>query len=147
MGSRDADIDFTFFHPTTVRAVLAALTPAGWSAEESPGYVSYLMDDAEDMYDWSAGTPELLDEVLAELDAPAHLPYVVGLNVYEPQARTGGSLLFGPGRTEVCFSPVIDRRRIPAAPEFTDLAWYLHALVPGLVTAGLKGYEAHEIRY
>ncbi|MCY0938457.1 hypothetical protein [Streptomyces sp. H34-S4] len=36
---------------------------------------------------------------------------------------------------------------ISTAPEFTDLAWYLHALVPALVTAGLRGYEAMEVRY
>ncbi|MEV7562970.1 hypothetical protein [Streptomyces sp. NPDC089795] len=147
MGSRDADIDFTFFDPTTVRAVFDALTPAGWSAEEAPGCVRYLINDAADLYDWSAGTPERLDELLTELDSPAHLPYVVCLNIYAPRARTGGTLMFHPGRTEVSFSPVIDRRRIPGAPEFTDLAWYLHALVPCLVTAGLKAYEAREIRW
>lgn len=39
------------------------------------------------------------------------------------------------------------RRRVPAEPEFIDLAWYLQALVPALVTAGLEGYEAKEIRH
>ncbi|MCY0929888.1 hypothetical protein OTB20_27590 [Streptomyces sp. H27-H1] len=52
-----------------------------------------------------------------------------------------------PGRTGVSFVPTINRRRISTAPEFTDLAWYLHALVPALVTAGPRGYEAIEVRY
>ncbi|WLQ53852.1 transposase (plasmid) [Streptomyces poriferorum] len=41
MGSRDADIDFTFTCPTTVRAVLDAFTGAGWTAVVPPGGVSY----------------------------------------------------------------------------------------------------------
>ncbi|MET7645831.1 hypothetical protein ABZS83_19765 [Streptomyces sp. NPDC005426] len=81
------------------------------------------------------------------LDAPENLPHAVAFNVYHPEAGTGGMLMFLPGRTDVSFVPSIDRRRLPAAPEFTDLAWYLHALVPALVTAGLTGYEAKEIRY
>ncbi|MFC9585001.1 hypothetical protein ACFVJ8_19525 [Streptomyces yangpuensis] len=59
MGSRSADIDFAFRCPTTVRAVPAALTGAGWSAEEAPGHISYLINDADDMFQTtrSSGTP------------------------------------------------------------------------------------------
>ncbi|MFJ3977385.1 hypothetical protein [Streptomyces sp. NPDC090021] len=142
MGSRSADTDFSFRCPTTVHAVLDALTGAGWSAEETPGHVSYLINDADDMFEWYATTPEGLREALALLDAPGNLPHTVALDVHHPQAGTGGMLMFSPGRTHVSFTPTMDRRRVPEAPEFTDLAWYLHALVPALVTAGLDGYEA-----
>ncbi|MGW1659444.1 hypothetical protein [Streptomyces atratus] len=147
MGSRDADIDFTFTCPTTVRAVLDALTGAGWSAAVSPEGVSHMINNADDMYEWYDSAPGGLGEVLALLDAPRNLPYTVALNVYHSEAGTGGMLMFLPSRTDVSFIPTIDRRRVPAAPEFTDLAWYLHALVPALVTAGLEGYEAKEVRY
>lgn len=147
MGSRDADIDFTFTRPTTVRAVLDSLTGAGWSVEVPAASVSYMINDADDMYEWYGSPPGDIDEVLARLDAPGNLPFTVAVDVYHPEAGTGGMLMFLPGRTEVSFSPAIDRRRIPAAPQFTDLAWYLHALVPALVTAGLEGYEAKVIRH
>ncbi|WP_189281924.1 hypothetical protein [Streptomyces atratus] len=147
MGSRDAYIDFTFTCPTTVRAVLDALTGAGWSAAVPPEGVSYMINDAGDMYEWYDSAPGGLGEVLVLLDAPGNLLYTVALNVYHSEAGTGGMLMFLPGRTDVSFTPTIDRRRVPAAPEFTDLAWYLHALVPALVTAGLEGYEAKEVRY
>ncbi|MFE6065392.1 hypothetical protein [Streptomyces sp. NPDC056525] len=147
MGSRDADIDFSFTCPTTVRAVLDALTGVGWSAEVPLGCVTYMINDADDMYEWYDSTPDGIGEVLALLDAPRNLPYTVAFNVYHPEAGTGGTLMFMPGRTDVSFVPSGDRRRIPAAPEFTDLSWYLHALVPALITAGLEGYEAREFRY
>ncbi|MFJ1869778.1 hypothetical protein ACIOD1_34890 [Streptomyces sp. NPDC088097] len=147
MGSRDADIDFTFTCPTTVRAVLDALTAAGWSAVEVADRVSYMINDADDLHDWYDSTPDRIDEVLVMLDTTSNLPYTVALNVYHPEGETGGMLMFHSGRTGLSFVPTIDRRSVPAAPEFTDLAWYLHALVPALVTAGLKGYEAHEVRY
>ncbi|MFF1400159.1 hypothetical protein ACFVZD_41110 [Streptomyces sp. NPDC058287] len=79
--------------------------------------------------------------------ASGNMPYTVALDVYHAEAGTGGMLLFPPGRTNISFVPTIDRRGIPTSPEFTDLAWYLHALVPALVTAGLEGYEANEIHY
>ncbi|MEV0094017.1 hypothetical protein [Streptomyces sp. NPDC050738] len=147
MGSRDADIDFTFWRPTTVGAVLEALTDAGWSAVELGGRITYMVNDADDMHEWYDSAPEGVDEVLAVLDATENLPYAVALNVYHHGAGTGGMLLFLTGRTDVSFVPDIDRRLLPEAPEFTDLAWYLHTLVPALVAAGLKAYEAHEIRY
>lgn len=144
VGNRQADIDFTFAHPTTVRTLLEALTPAGWSAEERPGYISYMVNDADDMHDWYDSTPDRLDAVLAELDATANLPYTVALNVYHPQGGTGGMLMFYAQRRKVSFLPTIDRRPIPGASKFTDLAWYLHALVPSLLWVGLEGYEARE---
>ncbi len=147
VGSRDADIDFTFTHPTTARAIVDALTAVGWSVEDPAGGVTHMINDADDMYEWYASAPEDIDEVLVRLDAPGNLPYTVAINIYHPDAGTGGMFMLMPGRKKVLFSPSIDRRHIPAAPEFTDLAWYLHALVPALVTTGLEGYEAKEIKY
>lgn len=147
MGSRDADIDFAFTCATTVRTVLDALAGVGWFVEVSLGRVTYMINDADDMCEWYDSAPEDIGDVLVLLDAPENLPYTVACNVYHPEAGTGGMLMFLPGRTDVSFVPSIDRRRLSAAPEFTDLAWYLHALVPALVTAGLTGYEAKEIRY
>lgn len=149
MGSRDADIDFTFTCPVTVRAVLAALSGAGWSAAMSPGGVSYMINDADDMYDWydSDGTPDGIGGALALLDAPENQPYTVAVNVFHQEAGTGGMFMFMAGRTDVGFVPTMNRRHVPSAPEFTDLAWYLHALVPALATAGLEGYEATERRH
>ncbi|MFE2853907.1 hypothetical protein ACFXJO_22610 [Streptomyces lavendulae] len=144
MGNRQADIDFTFTHPTTVRSLLEVLTPVGWSAEERLGCISYMVNGADDMYDWYDSTPDRLDAVLAELDAEANLPYTVALNVYHRQGGTGGMLMCYPQRRKVSFLPTINRRRIPNAPKFTDLAWYLHALVPSLLRVGLEGYEARE---
>ena len=73
MGSRDADIDFTFTCPTTVRAVLDALTGVGWSVEVPLGRVTYMINDAEDMYEWYDSAPDGIGEVLALLDAPGNL--------------------------------------------------------------------------
>ncbi|MFD9078279.1 hypothetical protein [Streptomyces erythrochromogenes] len=144
MGNRQADIDFTFQRPATVRGLLELLTPAGWSAEERPGYISYMINDADDMHEWYESTPDCLNAVLAELDSAANLPFTVALNIYHPQGGTGGMLMFSAQRREVSFLPTIDRRSIPDAPQFTDLAWYLAALVPPLLWAGLEGYEARE---
>lgn len=92
MGSRDADIDFTFTRPATVRAVLDAVTSVGWSAVEPVGLVSYMVNDEDDSYEWYGSTPGHIDEVLAVLDATANLPYTVALNVYHSEAETGGML-------------------------------------------------------
>ncbi|MEU2762010.1 MULTISPECIES: hypothetical protein [unclassified Streptomyces] len=146
MGSRDADIDFTFTDPITVRAALDALAWVGWSMDVSRG-LSCMIDDADGMCEWYRSSPADAGEVLARLDAPGNLPYSVAVDVCHPEAGTGGMLLFMPGRTKVAFVPTIDRRRIPAAPEFTDLAWYVNALVPAFVGAGLQGYEAAEIKH
>lgn len=147
MGSRDADIDFTFTRPITVRAVWDVLLQAGWYAEEHAGHISYMINGPDDLYEWFDSKPERLEEALTVLDAAANLPYTVAINVYHPEAETGGMLMFHPGRSEVSFVPTINRRRIPAVPESTDLAWYLHTLVPALLRAGLTGYEAREVSY
>ncbi len=147
VGSRDADIDFTFTDPITVRVALDALARVGWAMDVSLGGLSYMIDDEDGMFEWYRSSPADADEVLARLDAPGNLPYNVAVDIYHLEAGTGGMLLFMPGRTEVGFVPTIDRRRIPAAPEFTDLAWYLHALVPAFVGTGLAGYEAMEIKH
>ncbi len=146
VGSSDADIDFTFTDPITVRAALDALARVGWSMDASLGGLSYMIDDVDGMFEWYSNSPADAGEVLARLDAPGNLPYSVAVDVYRPEAGTGGMLLFMPGRMEVSLAPTIDRRRTPAAPEFTDLAWYLHALVPAIVGTGLEGYEAMEIK-
>ncbi|MGW2672753.1 hypothetical protein ACWC5F_32560 [Streptomyces sp. NPDC001272] len=141
---RQADIDFTFQRPTTVRGLLEVLTPAGWAAEENLGRISYMINEADDMYEWYDSAPDRLDAVLTELDATVNLPYTVALNIYHSQGGTGGMLMLSAQRKEVSFLPTIARRCIPDAPRFTDLAWYLHALVPSLLWAGLEGYEARE---
>ncbi|MFF5933278.1 hypothetical protein [Streptomyces sp. NPDC012508] len=127
--------------------MLDALTAAGWSAAVPPGGASYMINDADDMYQWHDRAQDGISEALALLDAPENLPYTVALNIYHQEAGTGGMLMFLSGRTDICFVPTIYRRPLPSAPEFTDLAWYLHALVPALVTAGLEGYEAKEVGY
>lgn len=99
------------------------------------------------MYEWYDSASDGIGEVLTLLDAPGNLPFTAAFNVYRQEAGTGGMLMFMPGSTDVSFVPSGDPRRVPAVPEFTDLAWYLHALVPALVTAGLEGYEAREVRY
>ncbi|MFD4022490.1 hypothetical protein ACFWRV_03085 [Streptomyces sp. NPDC058576] len=147
MGSRDADIDFTFADPITVRAALDALARVGWSIDVSAGSVSYMINGVDDMYEWYNSSSGNTGDVLARLDAPGNLLYSVAVDVVHLEAGTGGMLLFMPGRTEVSFVPTIDRRCIPAAPEFTDLAWYLNALVPAFVETGLEGYEAKETKY
>ncbi|MFJ3176698.1 hypothetical protein ACIPJK_39140 [Streptomyces roseus] len=144
MGNQQADIAFTFQRPATVRGLLEMLTPTGWSAVERPGHISYMINDADDMHEWYDSTPDRLDAVLTELDATANLPYTVALNIYHSQGGTGGMLMFSAQRKEVSFLPTVDRRSIPDAPHFTDLARYLHALVPSLLWAGLVGYEASE---
>jgi hypothetical protein len=147
VGNRQAEIELAFTHPTTVRALLTVLTPAGWVAEECSGRISYMINDADDMHDWYDSTPDRLDAVLAELDATPSDPYAVAINIYHPQGSTGGMLMLLAERRRVAFLPTVDRRCIPQAPEFTDLAWYLHALVPALLGAGLEDYEASEVRY
>lgn len=146
MGSRDADIDFTFTPPTTVYAVLDALNGAGWSVEVPVGSITYMINDADDMYEWYDSSPGDTGEVPARLDAPGNLPYTVAVNVYHPEAGTGGMLIFMPGRTEVCFVPTIDRRRIPAAPESTDLAWYLHGVLGEAQVHGRPARRPHPRR-
>ncbi|MET7365878.1 hypothetical protein ABZS61_08600 [Streptomyces sp. NPDC005566] len=114
MGSRDADIDFAFTCPTTVRAVLDALAAAGWSAVHQGDRVWYMVNE------WGDSAADRIDDVLGELDATANQPYTVALDTYHSEAKTGGMLMFRSGRTDAFFLPTIDRRCIPAAPECRD---------------------------
>ncbi|MFF3127439.1 hypothetical protein ACFVRD_35260 [Streptomyces sp. NPDC057908] len=141
MSSRTADIDFTFAREVTVRTIVEALATSGWSLEEP---LSYMVNDT-DLYDWQSTTNDHTGEVLALLDAPEHAKYHVAVCVYHGQAGTGGQLLFFPHRTACSFSPTINRRSLPGSAGFTDVSWYLHALVPPLLALGLEGYEARDI--
>ncbi|MFF4498626.1 hypothetical protein [Streptomyces sp. NPDC001546] len=105
MGNRQADIDFTFQRPTTVRGLLEVLTPADWAAEENLGRISYMINEADDMYEWYDSAPDRLDAVLTELDATVNLPYTVALNIYHSQGGTGGMLMLSAQRKEVSFLP------------------------------------------
>ncbi|WP_406138564.1 hypothetical protein [Streptomyces sp. NBC_01089] len=142
MSSRDSDIDFTFSQAVTVRAVHSALAVAGWSLKEPLG-ISYMVNE-DNGYDWQSTNPGLEDEVLTLLDAPEKLTFEVGVCMYHQEAGTGGQFLFRAGRTECAFIPTINRRSLPEAPEFTDLAWYLQALVTPLLPIGLHSYEASD---
>jgi hypothetical protein len=143
VSSRSADIDFTFAREVTVRTAVEALATTGWSLEEP---LSYVVND-NDLYDWQSTTSDRAGEVLALLDAPEHATYHVVVCVYHAQAGTGGQLLFFPHRTACSFSPTINRRSLPSSPGFTDVSWYLHTLVPALLTVGLDGYEARDIGF
>jgi len=142
MPSRTADIDFTFVREVTVRSTVSALIRGGWSLEEPLG-LSYMVND-DDMYDWLCCAPDQAGEVLTLLDSPENKGYTVAVCIYHPSAETGGQLLFAPDRTKCSFIPTINRRGLPSAPKFTDVAWYLQTLVPTLVHEGLHGYEATE---
>jgi hypothetical protein len=141
VSSRTADIDFTFAREVTVRATIGALAATGWALEEPLSY----MVNHDDLYDWQSTTCDHMQDVLAVLDAPEHANHDVAVSIYHGEASTGGQLLFFPGRTTCSFIPTINRRCLPASAQFTDLSWYMHTLVPPLLTVGLKGYEARDI--
>ncbi|MET9515758.1 hypothetical protein [Streptomyces sp. NPDC002994] len=142
MSSRNSDIDFTFTREVTVRATVDALAATGWSLEEPLG-LSYVVND-NDLYDWQSTTGDRTEEVLTLLDAPENAAYHVAVCVYHAQADTGGQLLFFPRCTACSFIPTINRRNLPGSRLFTDVAWYLSALVPALLAVGLAGYEARD---
>ncbi|AGS67148.1 hypothetical protein [Streptomyces collinus] len=141
--SRSADIDLAFARAVTVDAVVRALAGEGWSLQEPLG-ISYVVED-DDLFDWQSTSTEQAAEVLALVDSPAHVDHHVGVCIYHSTAETGGQLLFYAGRSHCSFIPTIDRRSLPAAPAFTDLAWYLNALVPPLLTLGLANYTARDL--
>lgn len=143
--SRTADIDLVFVVPVSVAEVLGALEPYGWGVVEPLG-VSYMLEGDDD-WDWTRVEPERAGEVVAMLDSEEVREQAVAVAVYHPQARTGGHLLFFRGRTDVGFSPVLDRREIPAAPQLTDMAWYLEHLVHPLIEQGLLGYELRDMQH
>ncbi|MBD0740268.1 hypothetical protein [Streptomyces sp. CBMA29] len=141
MSSRTADIDFTFARELMVRTSIRALAAAGWALEEP---LSYMVND-DDLYDWQSTTRDHTQDVLAILDAPENSHHHVAVCIYHAEANTGGLLLFYPGRMSCSFTPTINRRRLPDSVDFTDLSWYMHTLVPPLLTVGLKSYEACDI--
>ncbi len=73
--------------------VLDALTGVGWSVEVPVGSVTYMINDADDSYEWYGRSSEDIGEVLERLDAPGNLPYTVAVNVYHPDAGTGGMFM------------------------------------------------------
>ncbi|MFF2008324.1 hypothetical protein ACFVWY_04495 [Streptomyces sp. NPDC058195] len=141
MSSRTADIDFTFARELTVRTTVGALAVTGWALEQP---LSYMVND-DGLYDWQSTTRAHMQDVLVVLDAPAHANHHVAVCVYHDGANTGGQLLFSPGRMACSFIPTINRRCLPDAVDFTDLSWYMHTLVPPLLTVGLTSYEACDI--
>ncbi|WP_405725412.1 hypothetical protein OG607_20885 [Streptomyces sp. NBC_01537] len=145
MSSRTSDIDFTFRREVTVRGAVGALADGGWSLKEPLG-ISYVVND-DDAYDWQSTNLDRAAEVFTLLDAPENLGCHVGVCVYHAEAETGGQLLFFPGRTRCAFSPTINRRSLPDAPAFTDVSWYLQALVKPLLPIGLHSYEACDIGF
>ncbi|MFE6886725.1 hypothetical protein [Streptomyces sp. NPDC057694] len=86
-------------------------------------------------------------DVLAAPDALGLAHHDVAVRTYHRQARTGGQLLFFPGRMSCSFLPTINRRCLPDSADFTDLSWYLHTLLPPLLTVGLQSYEACDLCY
>ena len=67
--------------------------------------------------------------------------------MYHPGAGTGGQLLLPATRDALSFTPTINRRPHPIGHDLTDLTWYLTAILPGLTTVGLTGYEAEDIGF
>lgn len=142
VSSRTADIDFTFAHELTVCASIRALAATGWALEDP---LSFMVND-DDLYDWRTTTRDHTLDVLAILDAPEHANHHVAVCIYHGKASTGGQLLLLPGRMTCSFIPTINRRqRLPDSVEFTYLSWYMHTLVPPLLTVGLKSYEACDV--
>ncbi|MFD4173716.1 hypothetical protein [Streptomyces anulatus] len=141
--SRTADIDLVFARAITVDAVVRALAGEGWSLREPLG-VSYLVNN-DGLFDWQTASADQAAEVLTVVDSPDNMDHLVGVCIYHSAAGTGGQLLLPAGRSHCSFIPTIDRRGLSAAPAMTDLAWYLNALVPPLLTIGLAGYEARDL--
>jgi hypothetical protein len=141
--SRTADIDLTFEHPVTVAGVLSVLAGQGWAPVEPLG-VSYMLEGDDD-WDWTSVEPERAAEVVAMLDSEEVRGQAVAIALYHPEADTGGHLLLFRDRTTAGFSPVLNRREVPAAPEITDMAWYVQNLVYPLLDGGLLGYELRDM--
>ncbi|GGN58013.1 hypothetical protein GCM10012285_53920 [Streptomyces kronopolitis] len=142
--SRRADIDFTFENPITVSAIMRALSPTGWSPVEPLG-VSFFIEDDGDI-DWETGDAEDANFIIASLDAPDNTDKATGVSLYNESTGRGGTLLIFSGRTQVSFTPSIDRKSLHEdIPRMTDIAWYLNQLVFPLVHIGLSGYEARDL--
>lgn len=141
--SRTADIDLTFEYPATVAGVLSVLAGHGWGPVEPLG-VSYMLEGDDD-WDWTSAEPEHVADVVALLDSDEVKEQAVAIALYHPTAATGGHLLLSRDRTRAGFSPVLDRRKVPDAPEMTDMAWYVQNLVYPLFEGGLLGYELRDM--
>jgi hypothetical protein len=103
------------------------------------------MLEGDDDWDWTSVEPERAAEVVAMLDSEEVRGQAVAITLYHQQAGTGGHLLFSRDRTTAGFSPVLDRRVVPAAREMTDMAWYVQNLVHPLLDGGLLGYELRDM--
>ncbi|MEU5973095.1 hypothetical protein [Streptomyces globisporus] len=141
--SRTADIDLVFARAVTAEAVVRALAGEGWSLHEPLG-ISYMVND-DDLFDWQSTSADQAVEALTVVDSPDNIDYLVGVCIYHSAAGTGGQLLLHPGRSHCSFIPTIDPQGLSEAPALTDVAWYLNALVPPLLAAGLAGYEARDL--
>lgn len=111
---------------------------------EEPLGVSYMVD-IDDEFEWKTGNVAQSDDILSLLDSPENRDRHVGICVYHVAADTGGQLLFHAGHLTCSFIPTIDRRGLPGAEDFTDISWYLHALIPPLLSVDLLGYEACDL--
>ncbi|MEU9229429.1 hypothetical protein AB0D40_34395 [Streptomyces massasporeus] len=141
--SRTADIDLVFARVVTVDAAVRALASEGWSLQEPLG-ISYMVNN-NDLSDWQSASTDQAVEGLHVVDSPDNIDHHVGVCIYHSTAKTGGQLLFRAGRSRCSFIPTIDRRSLPGAPDLTDMAWYLKALVPPLLAVGLTSYEASDV--
>lgn len=141
--SRTADIDLTFEYPVTVAGVVRDLAGYGWVPVEPLG-VSYMLEGDDD-WDWTSVKPERAEEVVAMLDSDEVRGQAVAIALYHPAADTGGHLLLFRERTTAGFSPVLNRREVPGAPEMTDMAWYVQNLAYPLLDGGLLGYELRDM--
>ncbi|MFF4405725.1 hypothetical protein ACFY2W_33175 [Streptomyces sp. NPDC001262] len=142
--SRTADIDFTFQGPVKPSVFVQALSRSGWSSVEPLG-VSCAVEDEDGDLEWERAAPESVEQILVDLDSRQESGQLVGISLYNQEADTGGLLLFFRDRTQVSFTPRINRRSLAVAEEMTDLSWYLGSMVPELYGIGLMGYEAQDI--
>ncbi|MGX8908090.1 hypothetical protein ACR820_23180 [Streptomyces netropsis] len=142
--SRTVDVDFTFQGPVTVSSVMKSLSRSGWSPVEPLG-ISHASEDKDGDLEWVSTAPDSSNQIITDLDSPKNQGRVVGISIYNQEAETGGLLLFLADRTQVSFSPSINRRRLPVAEEMTDLPWYLDRMLPGLYASGLLGYQAQDV--
>ncbi|MFI1253962.1 hypothetical protein ACH4U6_09185 [Streptomyces netropsis] len=142
--SRTVDINFTFQSSVTVSSVVGSLSQSGWSPTEPLG-ISYAREDEDGDLEWESAAPDSSNQVITILDSPQNQGHVVGISIYHQETETGGLLLFFADRTQVSFSPSINRRKLAVAEEMTDLPWYLERMLPGLYATGILGYQAQDI--
>lgn len=144
MISRVFGIEFYSRRPVSVSGVVRVLSKRGWRPVEPLG-VTYAVEGPVGNLAWDRAEPGDAHTVLTMLDAPERSRQKVGLCVYRQESDTGGQLLFSTDRLTVTFLPTLDRRTLPFGHDLTDVPWYLAALLPGLVEAGLSGYKAEDV--